>query len=66
MDKDTRILVASLGAPLVLAICGWVNSHRKVEVADRTVEVAEKETLEMSDSFQSYVEYVMKQRGCEP
>ena len=59
MDKETRLLIVGLGMPLVLAIAGWVNSHKKV------VE-AKKETVSMSDSFQDYVEYVMVQRGCEP
>jgi hypothetical protein len=45
--------------PLILAVCGWINAHT------RAVE-EQQEKLELSDDFQSYVEYVMQQRGCEP
>jgi hypothetical protein len=59
LSKDTRNLILALGTPLVLALAGWINAH-----AGRVS--AEKETAGMSDSFQEYIEYVMKQRGCEP
>jgi len=59
MDKETRLLIVALGTPLVMAVAGWVNARAE---ADK----AEKQTMEMSDSFQDYVEYVMRQRGCEP
>lgn len=59
MSKETRLAVVALATPLVMAVCGWINAYSK------RVE-AEKQAFEMSDSFQDYVEYVMKQRGCEP
>lgn len=59
MTKETKTLILTLLMPLVIAVCGWINSHaQRVE--------AEKETVEMSDSFQDYIEYVMEQRGCKP
>ena len=51
--------MVTLLTPLVLAVAGLLNAHAK------RVE-AEKAEAAMSDSFQEYIEYVMKQRGCEP
>lgn len=59
MDKETRLLIAGLGMPLVLAVAGWVNAS--AEAAKQ-----EHKKLALSDDFQAYVEYVMVQKGCEP
>ena len=58
-DKKQTPIILTLLAPLILAICGWINAH-----AARVT--AEQKKMEMSDSFQEYIEYVMQQRGCEP
>jgi uncharacterized protein (DUF3084 family) len=68
MDKETRLLIAGLGMPLVLAVVGWGNScaeARKIEreeafartravIAEREVTLAERETAGMSDAFQPF------------
>lgn len=59
MSKETRALVVALLTPLVLAVAGWINAYAEAKKQ-------EKARFELSDSFQEYVEYVMKQRGCEP
>jgi hypothetical protein len=59
MDKETRTVVLALGVPLVTALCGWMNSCAEASKTEVKLE-------RMSDDFQDYIEYVMKQRGCEP
>jgi len=59
VDKETRLLIAGLGMPLVLALAGWVNAS--AEAAKQ-----EQKKLALADNFQEYIEYIMVQRGCEP
>ena len=62
MSKEAKAFWSGLILPLVLAVAAWVNAHaHKVEA-----QAQREQKLELSDSFQEYIEYVMEQRGCEP
>lgn len=62
VTKEQRAFWLGVLGPLIVAVCGWINAHaHKVEAeAERT------KRFELADGFQEYIEYVMKQRGCEP
>jgi len=47
--------------PLVLAVAAWINAH----AARVDAESERNKRFELSDSFEEYIVYVMKQRGCE-
>ena len=59
MDKETRILIASLGTPLIVAFCGWINACSEVEKAKAA-------KYDLADGFQAYIEDVMEGKECPP
>ena len=62
MSKESRAFLSGLLLPLILAGAAWINAHaHKVEA-----ETERAKRFELSDSFQEYIEDVMRQRGCDP
>lgn len=80
MTKETRIALLTAAGPMILAFAAYVNAHANRVTAEAKMHEAQAEALRAKqatkssqeqlerafEDFEDYVEYKMRERGCEP